>query len=105
MRAEECAGEYMSPLVKQDLAKTGKDGESRRVPSHALSQEVEKLELGSIPQFLAQVRLYCCSCTDHRPSHCHATDHSVYHFHSIKSQRFEVLDFRSTLFAVSIPPP
>lgn len=55
MRAEECAGEYMSPLVKQDLAKTGKDGESRRVPSHALSQEVEKLELGSIPQFLAQV--------------------------------------------------
>jgi hypothetical protein len=56
----------MSPLVKQDLAKLEKDGESRRVALHALKQFVENLEPSSVPRFLAQVSgdwllLHCLS--------------------------------------------
>lgn len=55
----------MSPLVKQDLAKLEKEGDSRRVALHALKQIVENMEPTSVPRFLAQVRflasahLYC----------------------------------------------
>lgn len=55
MKEEEGAMVYMSPLVKQDLAKLEKDGESRRVALHALKQCVENLEPSSVPRFLAQV--------------------------------------------------
>jgi len=55
MREEEGAMRYMSPLVKQDLAKLEKDGESRRVAFNALKQFVETLEPSSVPRFLAQV--------------------------------------------------
>lgn len=57
MREEEGATRYMSPLVKQDLAKLEKDGESRRVAFNALKQFVETLEPSSVPRFLAQVHL------------------------------------------------
>lgn len=56
MKEDEGAVRYMSPLVKQDLAKLEKDGESRRVALHALKQFVENLEPSSVPRFLAQVR-------------------------------------------------
>jgi len=58
MKEEEGAVVYMSPLVKQDLAKLEKDGESRRVALHALKQCVENLQPSSVPRFLAQVRIY-----------------------------------------------
>lgn len=56
MRAEECTAGYMSPLVRQDLARLDKDGDSRRVALFALKQYVENLDPGSVPRFLAQVR-------------------------------------------------
>lgn len=46
---------YMSPLVKQDLARLDKDGESRRSAMNSLKQFVENLDPGSMPRFLAQV--------------------------------------------------
>ncbi|XP_024376981.1 uncharacterized protein [Physcomitrium patens] len=55
MRAEECTAGYMSPLVRQDLARLDKDGDSRRVALFALKQYVENLDPGSVPRFLAQV--------------------------------------------------
>lgn len=65
MKEEEVRPGYMSPLVKQDLAKLEKEGDSRRVALHALKQIVENMEPTSVPRFLAQVRvlssahLYC----------------------------------------------
>ncbi|CAM6082524.1 unnamed protein product [Calypogeia fissa] len=46
---------YMSPLVKQDLARLDKDGESRRSAMNSLKQFVENLDPGTMPRFLAQV--------------------------------------------------
>jgi hypothetical protein len=42
----------MSPLVKQDLAKLDKDGESRHVAMDSLKHCVETLELTFVPHFL-----------------------------------------------------
>lgn len=47
---------YLSPLVKQDLAKLDKDGESRRIALTSLKQYVEQLDAGSMARFLTQVR-------------------------------------------------
>lgn len=68
MREEDGGARYMSPLVKQDLAKLEKDGESRRVALHALKQFVENLEPSSVPRFLAQVSIVLCNANapDHR---------------------------------------
>jgi hypothetical protein len=52
---EEGGMQYMSPLVKQDLAKLEKDGESRRIAMDSLKHCVENLEPASVPRFLAQV--------------------------------------------------
>ncbi len=56
MKEEGGGMQYMSPLVKQDLAKLDKDGESRRVAMDSLKHCVENLEPASVPRFLAQVR-------------------------------------------------
>ncbi|KAL3684304.1 hypothetical protein R1sor_002326 [Riccia sorocarpa] len=46
---------YMSPIVKQDLARLEKDTESRRSAMNSLKHLVENLDPGSMPRFLAQV--------------------------------------------------
>lgn len=46
---------YLSPVVRQDLAKLEKGGESRRIAMTMLKQFVEHLDPGSVPRFLAQV--------------------------------------------------
>jgi hypothetical protein len=47
---------YLSPVVRQDLAKLEKGGESRRIAMTMLKQFVEHLDPGSVPRFLAQVK-------------------------------------------------
>lgn len=56
MREEEAGARYLSPLVKQDLAKLDSDGESRRLALKSLKQFIEQLDATSMPKFLAQVR-------------------------------------------------
>jgi hypothetical protein len=59
---------YLSPVVRQDLAKLEKGGESRRIAMTMLKQFVEHLDPGSVPRFLAQgglnqfqlVQLFAC---------------------------------------------
>ncbi|OAE28341.1 hypothetical protein AXG93_2490s1320 [Marchantia polymorpha subsp. ruderalis] len=46
---------YMSPIVKQDLARLDKDTESRRSAMDSLKHFVENLDPASMPRFLAQV--------------------------------------------------
>jgi len=48
--------QYMSPLVKQDLAKLDKDGESRCIAMDSLKHYVENLEPASMPRFLVLIR-------------------------------------------------
>jgi hypothetical protein len=43
-------------VVRQDLAKLEKGGESRRIAMTMLKQFVEHLDPGSVPRFLAQVK-------------------------------------------------
>jgi hypothetical protein len=59
---EEGGMQYMSPLVKQDLAKLEKDGESRRIAMDSLKHCVENLEPASVPRFLAQVSFVFTTC-------------------------------------------
>jgi hypothetical protein len=60
MREEEAGPRYLSPLVKQDLAKLDSDGESRRLALKSLKQFIEQLDSTSMPKFLAQVRKLAC---------------------------------------------
>jgi len=47
--------QYMSPLVKQDMAKLDKNGESCHIAMKSLKHCVENLESTSMPHFLMQV--------------------------------------------------
>jgi hypothetical protein len=56
MKEEGRGMQYMSPLVKQDLAKLDKDGESRCIAMDSLKHYVENLEPASMPRFLMLIR-------------------------------------------------
>jgi len=55
MREEETGARYLSPLVKQDLAKLDSNGESRRLALISLKQFIDQLDATSMPKFLSQV--------------------------------------------------
>lgn len=59
MREEEGA-RYLSPLVKQDLAKLDTDGDTRRLAVQSLKLFVEQLDASTLPRFISQV----CICTN-----------------------------------------
>lgn len=54
MREEEGA-RYLSPLVKQDLAKLDTDGDTRRLAVKSLKLFVEQLDASTLPRFISQV--------------------------------------------------
>lgn len=54
MREEESA-RYLSPLVKQDLAKLDTDGDTRRLAVKSLKLFVEQLDASTLPRFISQV--------------------------------------------------
>jgi hypothetical protein len=54
MREEE-SSRYLSPLVKQDLAKLDTDGDTRRVAIKSLKLFVEQLDSSTLPRFISQV--------------------------------------------------
>lgn len=56
---EEAGARYLSPSVKQDLAKLDTDGESRRFALKSLKQVIEQLDATSMPKFLSQVGSPC----------------------------------------------
>lgn len=54
MREEE-ASRYLSPLVKQDLAKLNSDGDTRSIALKSLKLFVEQLDVSTLPRFISQV--------------------------------------------------
>ena len=54
MREEE-SSRYLSPLVKQDLAKLDTDGDTRRIAIKSLKLFVEQLDSSTLPRFISQV--------------------------------------------------
>lgn len=57
MREEE-SSRYLSPLVKQDLAKLDTDGDTRRVAVKSLKLFVEQLDSSTLPRFVSQVNFF-----------------------------------------------
>ncbi|KAG0565249.1 hypothetical protein KC19_8G176200 [Ceratodon purpureus] len=54
MREEE-SSRYLSPLVKQDLAKLDTDGDTRRIAIKSLKLFVEQLDSSTLPRFISQI--------------------------------------------------
>ena len=52
---EEDGARYLSPLVKQDLAKLDTDGDTRRLAVKSLKLFVEELDVSTLPRFITQV--------------------------------------------------
>ncbi len=52
---EEDGARYLSPLVKQDLAKLDTDGDTRRLAVQSLKLVVEQLDAATLPRFISQV--------------------------------------------------
>ena len=62
---EEDGARYLSPLVRQDLAKLDTDGDTRRLAVQSLKLFVEQLDASTLPRFISQV-LFLPSCV-HMP--------------------------------------
>ncbi|KAG0600652.1 hypothetical protein M758_11G050900 [Ceratodon purpureus] len=52
---EEDGARYLSPLVKQDLAKLDTDGDTRRLAVKSLKLFVEELDASTLPRFITQI--------------------------------------------------
>lgn len=54
MKTED-SSRYLSPLVKQDLAKLDTDGDTRRLAVKSLKLFVEQLDASTLPRFISQI--------------------------------------------------